>query len=188
MSLTLPDDRDSVTVTLELANHAPVPFNICLELRLPKFAIGLGGRRTRTACKAMPEAPMREDCELRSPIRDIRRSRQITVSKRVPETQIGERPLHRQFRCGAGASNAPHQGRSFRRGRKSFCTELSALERLKTFHQPRARSARDCFQMPLYRLDEFGREAKLRQSGSAQEAPGGPCRQHRWLVAQEGLE
>ena len=101
------------------------------ELVHPKGAIRLRYRALWTAWVPVPEAPHHLDCEAARAVREVRRTRQISVARSVSKPNQSRYLPNDQLWARARLSNETHAQRNVRGRSQVIEAPLSGLERLR---------------------------------------------------------
>lgn len=114
-----PDDSHTPSKVAKHRCIARVPVDISLEFLLPELAVRLWRRGVPTAFVPVPETAMNE---YHGPVfreHQIRRSRQISYMKPVPESPGEQKGAKHSFRPHVLPPNARHHAAALRSGRKA---------------------------------------------------------------------
>jgi hypothetical protein len=101
LGLAFPNDEHPESRPLEFLCNPCIPASVRGELLEPEVAVPPWGGRTEAPAMAMPEAAVNEDGPASRAIRDVGRTRQVTIANSVAMTQASQDAAHDEFGFGA---------------------------------------------------------------------------------------
>lgn len=177
--LAFPNDGDDPLVSPKSTNRGAISSHILLELVQPELTIRLGYRGSLAADVTVPEAAVDKHRPSAQSVREIGRTRQISVVDAVSETERVCDASHRQFCCGAVLPDATKS----RRGRW-IGVELLASRRHASDYRANL-IARDAREMTFQRGNEAVGKSERGNLRPRQESCSRLRRERLWFVRQE---
>jgi hypothetical protein len=108
LGFTFPDCQHLPSEPTKPPNASPIPFDISPEFQRPITDSRLGSPPVLAGLVLMPKTTVNEDDLSPSREYQIRRSRQVSLMKRVTVSKVMQKSAHNEFRLRVLASNPAH--------------------------------------------------------------------------------